>query len=259
MKQIKNSFSIKRVGQLLLMDLKLNRLQLFSLIAGSFALFLVPLLLRTLFLGDYPHYTGFVYFMSVPYVVLLSLFYFMYVSRRLHAMSSVSYSTIPATNGERYAHLLILGVLMVIMGYIIIQCSLFVEALLNPAYFRTSPGNLWFIWGNLRITDNSFSVNLSIIMNILFACSIALYSVIRFRNIVQSVTFIVALAVSLFIIGRLISLLLDAFGWNSTDFYMTNADPYDAVLAICKILFYLITIGNYVICYFRLKKLQQRS
>ena len=259
MKQIKNSFSIKRVGQLLLMDLKLNRLQLLSLIAGSFALFLVPLLLRTLFSGDYPYNTSVVYFMSVPYELLLSLFYFIYVSRRLHAMSSVSYSTIPATNGERYAHLLILGVLMVIMGYIIIQCSLFVEALLNPSYFRANPGKLWFIWGNHWITNNSFSVNLSIIMNILFACSIALYSVIRFRNIVQSVTFIVALAVSLFIIGRLISLLLDAFGWNSTDFYMTNADPYDAVLAICKILFYLITIGNYVICYFRLKKLQQRS
>ena len=259
MKQIKNSFSIKRVGQLLLMDLKLNRLQLLSLIAGSFALFLVPLLLRTLFSEDYLYYTSVVYFMSVPYEVLLSLFYFMYVSRRLHAMSSVSYSTIPATNGERYAHLLILGVLMVIMGYIIIQCSLFVEALLNPAYFRTNPGKLWFIWGNYWITNNSFSAIFSIIMNILFACSIGLYSVIRFKNIVQSVTFIVALAVSLFIIGRLVSLLLDAFGWNSTDFYITNADPYDAVLAICKIIFYLITIGNYVICYFRLKKLQQRS
>lgn len=259
MKQIKNSFSIKRVGQLLLMDLKLNRLQLLSLIAGSFALFLVPLLLRTLFSGDYPYYTCVVYFMSVPYVVLMGLFYFMYVSRRLHAMSSVSYSTIPATNGERYAHLLILGILMIIMGYIIVQCSLFVEALLNPAYFRKNPGDLWFIWGNLRITDNSFRVIFSIIMNILFACSIALYSVIRFKNMVQSVTFIVALAVSLFIIGRLISLLLDAFGWNSTDFYITNVDPYDAVLAICRILFYLITIGNYVICYFRLKKLQQRS
>ena len=259
MKQIKNSFSIKRVGQLLLMDLKLNRLQLLSLIAGSFALFLVPLLLRTLFIGDYQYYAGVVYFMSVPYELLLSLFYFIYVSRRLHAMSSVSYSTIPATNGERYAHLLILGVLMIIMGYIIVQCSLFVEALLNPAHFRKNPDDLWFIWGYLWITDNSFRVIFSIIMNILFACSIALYSVIRFKNMVQSVTFIVALAVSLFIIGRLISLLLDAFGWNSTDFYMTNADPYDAVLAICKILFYLITIGNYVICYFRLKKLQQRS
>lgn len=259
MKQIKNSFSIKRVGQLLLMDLKLNRLQLLSLIAGSFALFLVPLLLRTLFSGDYPYYTCVVYFMSVPYVVLMGLFYFMYVSRRLHAMSSVSYSTIPATNGERYAHLLILGILMIIMGYIIVQCSLFVEALLNPAYFRTNPGKLWFIWGNLRITDNSFREIFSIIMNILFACSIGLYSVIRFKNMVQSVTFIVALAVSLFIITRLISLLLDAFGWNSPDFYVTNVDPYNAVLAISKSLFYLITIGNYVICYFRLKKLQQRS
>ncbi|WP_411914922.1 hypothetical protein [Porphyromonas miyakawae] len=259
MKQIKNSFSIKRVGQLLLMDLKLNRLQLLSLIAGSFALFLVPLLLRTLFSGDYLYYTGVVYFMSVPYVVLLSLFYFMYVSRRLHAMSSVSYSTIPATNGERYAHLLILGILMVIMGYIIIQCSLFVEALLNPSYFRANPGKLWFIWGNHWITNNSFSAIFSIIMNILFACSIALYSVIRFRNMAQSVTFIVALAVSLFIITRLISLLLDAFGWNSPDFYITHVDPYNAVFAISKSLFYLITIGNYVICYFRLKKLQQRS
>ena len=259
MKQIKNSFSIKRVGQLLLMDLKLNRLQLLSLIAGSFALFLVPLLLRTLFSEDYLYYTSVVYFMSVPYEVLLSLFYFMYVSRRLHAMSSVSYSTIPATNGERYAHLLILGILMIIMGYIIVQCSLFVEALLNPAYFRTNPGSLWFIWGNLRITDNSFSVNLSIIMNILFACSIGLYSVIRYKNMVQSVTFIVALAVSFFIIARLVSLLLDALGWNSTDFYFDNVDPYNMVIAICKIIFYLITIGNYVICYFRLKKLQQRS
>ena len=64
MKQIKNSFSIKRVGQLLLMDLKLNRLQLLSLIAGSFALFLVPLLLRTLFSEDYLYYTSVVYFMS---------------------------------------------------------------------------------------------------------------------------------------------------------------------------------------------------
>lgn len=259
MKQIKNSFSIKRVGQLLLMDLKLNRLQLLSFIAGSFALFLVPLLLRTLFSGDYPYYTGIVNFMSVPYVVLLSFFYFMYVSRRLHAMSSVSYSTIPATNGERYAHLLILGVLMIIMGYIIVQCSLFVEALLNPAHFRKNPGYLWGIWGNLRITDNFFRVIFSMIMNILFACSIALYSVIRFKNMVQSVTFVVALAVSLFIIGRLISLLLDAFGWYSPDFYITNVDPYNAVLAISKSLFYLITIGNYVICYFRLKKLQQRS
>lgn len=259
MKQIKNSFSIKRVGQLLLMDLKLNRLQLLSFIAGSFALFLVPLLLRTLFSGDYPYYTGIVNFMSVPYVVLLSFFYFMYVSRRLHAMSSVSYSTIPATNGERYAHLLILGVLMIIMGYIIVQCSLFVEALLNPAHFRKNPGYLWGIWGNLRITDNFFRVIFSMIMNILFACSIALYSVIRFKNMVQSVTFVVALAVSLFIIGRLISLLLDAFGWNSTDFYFDNVDPYNTVIAISKSLFYLITIGNYVICYFRLKKLQQRS
>ena len=259
MKQIKNSFSIKRVGQLLLMDLKLNRLQLLSLIAGSFALFLVPLLLRTLFSEDYPYNTSVVYFMSVPYELLLSLFYFMYVSRRLHAMSSVSYSTIPATNGERYAHLLILGVLMVIMGYIIIQCSLFVEALLNPSYFRANPGKLWFIWGNHWITNNSFSAIFSIIMNILFACSLGLYSVIRFRNMAQSVTFIVALAVSLFIITRLISLLLDAFGWNSPDFYVTNVDPYNAVLAISKSLFYLITIGNYVICYFRLKKLQQRS
>ena len=259
MKQIKNSFSIKRVGQLLLMDLKLNRLQLLSLIAGSFALFLVPLLLRTLFSEDYLYYTSVVYFMSVPYEVLLSLFYFMYVSRRLHAMSSVSYSTIPATNGERYAHLLILGILMIIMGYIIVQCSLFVEALLNPAYFRTNPGKLWFIWGNLRITDNSFREIFSIIMNILFACSIGLYSVIRYKNMVQSVTFIVALAVSFFIIARLVSLLLDAFGWNSPDFYVTNVDPYNAVLAISKRLFYLITIGNYVICYFRLKKLQQRS
>lgn len=259
MKQIKNSFSIKRVGQLLLMDLKLNRLQLLSLIAGSFALFLVPLLLRTLFSGDYPYYTSVVYFMRVPYELLLSLFYFMYVSRRLHAMSSVSYSTIPATNGERYAHLLILGILMIIMGYIIVQCSLFVEALLNPAYFRENPGDLWFIWGNLKITDNSFSVNLSIIRNILFACSIGLYSVIRYKNMVQSVTFIVALAVLLFIIGRLISLLLDALGWNSTDFYFDNVDPYNTVIAISKSLFYLITIGNYVICYFRLKKLQQRS
>lgn len=259
MKQIKNSFSIKRVGQLLLMDLKLNRLQLLSLIAGSFALFLVPLLLRTLFSEDYLYYTSVVYFMSVPYELLLSLFYFIYVSRRLHAMSSVSYSTIPATNGERYAHLLILGILMIIMGYIIVQCSLFVEALLNPAYFQTNPGSLWFIWGNLKITDNSFRVIFSIIMNILFACSIALYSVIRFRNMVQSVTFIVALAVSLFIIGRLVSLLLDALGWNSTDFYFDNVDPYNTVIAISKSLFYLITIGNYVICYFRLKKLQQRS
>ena len=259
MKQIKNSFSIKRFGQLLLIDLKLNRLQLLSFIAGSFALFLVPLLLRTLFSGDYPYYTGIVNFMSVPYVVLLSFFYFMYVSRRLHAMSSVSYSTIPATNGERYAHLLILGVLMIIMGYIIVQCSLFVEALLNPAHFQTNPGYLWGIWGNLRITDNFFRVIFSMIMNILFACSIALYSVIRFKNMVQSVTFVVALAVSLFIIGRLISLLLDALGWNSTDFYFDNVDPYNTVIAISKSLFYLITIGNYVICYFRLKKLQQRS
>ena len=259
MKQIKNSFSIKRVGQLLLMDLKLNRLQLLSLIAGSFALFLVPLLLRTLFSVDYPYYTCVVYFMSVPYVVLMGLFYFMYVSRRLHAMSSVSYSTIPATNGERYAHLLILGILMIIMGYIIVQCSLFVEALLNPAYFKTNPGKLWFIWGNHWIMNNSFSAIFSRIMNILFACSIALYSAIRFRNMVQSVTFIVALAVSLFIITRLISLLLDAFGWYTPYFYITNVDPYNTVLAISKSLFYLITIGNYVICYFRLKKLQQRS
>ena len=144
------------------------------------------------------------------------------------------------------------------MGYIIIQCSLFVEALLYPAYIRTSPGNLWFIWGDPRIMDNTSSVILSIIMNILFACSIGLYSVIRFKNMVQSVTFIVA-AVSFFIIARLISLLLDAFGWYSPDFYITNVDPYNAVLAISKSLFYLITIGNYVICYFRLKKLQQRS
>ena len=95
-------------------------------------------------------------------------------------------------------------------------------------------------------------------MNILFVWSIGLYSVIRYKNMVQSVTFIVALAVSLFIIGRLISLLLDAFGWNSPDFYITNVDTYNAVL-ISRSLFYLITIGNYVICYFRLKKLQQRS
>lgn len=134
-----NSFSLARVYQLIRMELRVRYKQtlIFSLIVLLIYLFFS--FLGNRFSVDYsvkidgksqlaPELWISVFFIFFAFGV----FYYISMNRRLRKSTTVSYPSIPASTGEKYLSIILLGFIYYIFAWVVSQLTLIFTALGNP-------------------------------------------------------------------------------------------------------------------------------
>lgn len=246
-----NRFSIKRVFQLLRVDLIFEGK---GLLIGLLTLIAILALTLKLMEPDFTYETSSrVLNTFLPiYLFTMGISFFARTHKLLHNGSAHPYVSIPATAGEKFLEILMLGVIYFCIIVIPIQINLWFESWLYPQTNYHSDYQLYhvdlLVSGTLFVNPASFFSKEVLSISIYIIGLLLLVSVAIPRKIFAYPLFFILPIV----IAYLLSKIFMIFGWNRVDSIIQTGDTYLVFPAI-------IGITALVSSYFILRKKEVKS
>lgn len=242
MEKTNNIFSLKRVFNLIKMELTITWKEMLLFCAVGLTVFIGLSILATegfIITGSRQPGVSLVMVAFHPISFFIFAFYYLIrMGRRIHKSDTIAYCSIPVTTLERFVSLIVIMVLYYLLSCLTVQIAYIGEGLYNPAVFR--------YFGAMGKIQNYGSMNGFLVVNPLFPIvfiktgspliliSVIFWGMIRFKHLFYGI--------------------FTAFALILTLGYFMNLE-----VGVGYIISLLITGVAIVASYIALQKLQQRS